>query len=209
MFKSKLQWEVTMVCDVAVSASFEHHCPNVSEWPSSSQRQCQCFFTKRVEGGLQEKQCCGSALVVMQCGYGSSILGQCGCVNGSRDLMTKNFTIKKIKIFIIKNCIPRDLWRASKLQEKPPALKGEHPALQKQYISSLFPPFCGHFAYLDPDPDPIKINADSDPHNEERSSLFISHFAGWLIFDCCIYATYTVKKGQWHPGWGRENRKPF
>jgi hypothetical protein len=131
MFKSKLQWEVTMVCDVTVSASFEHHCPNVSKWPSSSQRQCQCFFTKRVEGGLQEKQCCGSALVVMQCGYGSSILGQCGCGSVARDLMTKHLTILPLRPF---------------------------------------------------------------PNTEERSSLFTSYFTWWLIFDCCIYATYTVKK---------------
>jgi hypothetical protein len=41
-----------------------------------------------------------------------------------------------------------------KLQEKPSALKREHPALQKIKIVSFFLFFGLIFALLDPDPDP-------------------------------------------------------
>jgi hypothetical protein len=41
-----------------------------------------------------------------------------------------------------------------KLQEKPSALKSEHPALQKMKILSFFLFFRVFFAPLDPDPDP-------------------------------------------------------
>jgi hypothetical protein len=41
-----------------------------------------------------------------------------------------------------------------KLQEKPSALKREHPAFQKMKILSFFLFFGVIFALLDPDPDP-------------------------------------------------------
>ncbi len=174
-----------------MSASFEHRCPNGPHHLSGS---AGVFFLQR-----ESKEDCRKGSVVdphwLQCGYGSSILGQCGYRDPETwwPNITRSYSWKKLD-FLIKNCIFGDLWRTSKLQEKPPTLKGEHPALQKQYISSLFPLFLWFiFAHPDPDPDPIKINAESDPHNEERSSLFTSHFTGWLIFDCCtgIYARYS------------------
>ncbi len=48
-----------------------------------------------------------------------------------------------------------------KLQEKPSALKREHPALQNMKIQYFFLFFWVIFALLDPDPDPAtQINAD-------------------------------------------------
>jgi hypothetical protein len=48
-----------------------------------------------------------------------------------------------------------------KLQEKPSALKRDHPALQKMKIVSFFSIFGVILALLDPDPDPAaQINAD-------------------------------------------------
>jgi hypothetical protein len=41
----------------------------------------------------------------------------------------------------------------SKLQEKPSALKREHPALQKMKFINFFLCLCVIFALLDPDPD--------------------------------------------------------
>ncbi len=58
-------------------------------------------------------------------------------------------------IFLIKNCnlhIPSPPLRTSKLQEKPSALKREHPALQNFKFLPFFPIFEGHFALPDPDP---------------------------------------------------------
>jgi hypothetical protein len=43
-----------------------------------------------------------------------------------------------VYLFLIKNCnllIPRSPQRTSKLQEKPSALKREHPALQKKCLN--------------------------------------------------------------------------
>jgi hypothetical protein len=49
----------------------------------------------------------------------------------------------------------------SKLQEKPSALKREHPAFQNMTILYFFLFLCVIFALLDPDPDPAtQINAD-------------------------------------------------
>jgi hypothetical protein len=50
-----------------------------------------------------------------------------------------------------------------KLQEKPSALKREHPVLKNMKILDLFLFLCVIFALLDPDPDPdpaTQINAD-------------------------------------------------
>ncbi len=58
-----------------------------------------------------------------------------------------NFWTKKCNIFI-----PRPPWRASKLQEKPPALKREHPALQACTFTHHFFFVCVIFVHLDPDP---------------------------------------------------------
>jgi hypothetical protein len=56
----------------------------------------------------------------------------------------------------------------SKLQEKPSALKREHPALQKKKFSNFFSMFAVHFALLDPVPDtdpgnPIESGSNPDP----------------------------------------------
>jgi hypothetical protein len=51
--------------------------------------------------------------------------------------------------------------RTPKLQEKPSALKREHPALQNMKILYFFLFLWVIFALLDPDPDPAtQINAD-------------------------------------------------
>jgi hypothetical protein len=51
-----------------------------------------------------------------------------------------------------------------KLQEKPTALKREHPALQNMKILYFFLYLWVIFALLDPDPEPAtQINADPDP----------------------------------------------
>jgi hypothetical protein len=73
-----------------------------------------------------------------------------------------------IYIFLIKNCnllIPRPPLRTLKLQEKPSALKREHPVVQylktwKFWIFFLF--LWVIFALLDPDPS-TQINADPEP----------------------------------------------
>jgi hypothetical protein len=41
-----------------------------------------------------------------------------------------------------------------KLQEKPSALKREHPVRKNMKILDFFPFLCVLFAFLDPDPDP-------------------------------------------------------
>ncbi len=56
-------------------------------------------------------------------------------------------TAEKNSLFLIKNCnllIPRPPQKTSKLQEKPSALKREHPALQNDFLN-LFSIFEGHF----------------------------------------------------------------
>jgi hypothetical protein len=64
---------------------------------------------------------------------------------------------------LIKNCnllIPRPPKRPPKLQEKPSALKKEHPVLKNMKILDFFLFLCVIFALLDPDPDPAtQINA--------------------------------------------------
>jgi hypothetical protein len=53
-----------------------------------------------------------------------------------------------IFIFLIKNCnllIPRPPYRTPKLQEKPLALKREHPVLKNMKILDFFSIFVGHF----------------------------------------------------------------
>ena len=68
---------------------------------------------------------------------------------------------------MIKNCnllIPRPPKRTPKLQEKPSALKREHPVLKNRKILDFFLILWVIFALLDPDPDPeAQINADLDP----------------------------------------------
>ncbi len=184
MFKSKLQWEVTIVCH-----GVRIFWTSLSKWPSSFQRRCWCdFFTKRVKGGVKERRCCGSALVVMWIRIQHFSLMRIRIrIQWFDDQTFHNLTVEKKSKFFIKNCIPRDLWRASKLQEKPPALKGEHPALQKQYISSLFVRlFVGHFCCIRIQIQPTKIYAIRNSNTEERSSLFASLFCRvadiWLLY---------------------------
>jgi hypothetical protein len=62
-----------------------------------------------------------------------------------------------ISIFLIKNCnllIPRPSLRTPKLQEKPSALKREHPILKNMKILDFFLFLWVIFDFLDPDPDP-------------------------------------------------------
>jgi len=70
--------------------------------------------------------------------------------SGSRVLMTKTWKkqLKNIFFFIIKICnllIPKPPKWTSKLQEKPSALKREHPALQKITFINFFSIFVGRF----------------------------------------------------------------
>jgi hypothetical protein len=71
---------------------------------------------------------------------------------------------------LIKNCnllIPRPPLRTSKLQEKPSALKREHPVLKNMKILDFFLFLWVTFSLLDPDPDPAtQINADPDPDTD-------------------------------------------
>ncbi len=95
----------------------------------------------------------------------------------------KKFTTRNlIFIFLIKNCnllIPRPSWSTPKLQEKPSALKREHPALQKMKILSFFLFFWDIFLpswiririqqlklkriHADPDTDPDSKPCNPDP----------------------------------------------
>ncbi len=138
MFKSKLQWEMTM---------WRHGVrifwTSLSKWPHHLSGSASAFLQR------ESKEDCRKGGVVdphwFQYGSGSSILGQCGSVSGSRDLMAKHFTINK-KIFLSKTA------SLGIYEGRPPSYRrsfqpfqGDHPELQKQYISSLPPPFLGHF----------------------------------------------------------------
>ncbi len=86
---------------------------------------------------------------------------------GFDDLKLKKIYSGKIYIFLIKNCnllIPRPPQRTPKLQEKPSALKREHPVLKNMKLLDIFLFLWVNFALLDPDPDPTtQINADPKP----------------------------------------------
>jgi hypothetical protein len=64
-----------------------------------------------------------------------------------------------------------------KLQEKPSALKREHPALHKMKNLSFFLFFGVIFALLDPDPDPaVQINSDpcgSGSETQKKSTTYL------------------------------------
>jgi hypothetical protein len=68
---------------------------------------------------------------------------------GFDDLKLKKFIVGNlISIFLIKNCnllIPRPPQRTPKLQEKPSALKREHPVLKNTKILDFLKYFCGSF----------------------------------------------------------------
>jgi hypothetical protein len=69
--------------------------------------------------------------------------------------LRKIYNWKFKKNFLYKYCnllIPRPPQRTPKLQEKPSALKREHPALQNMKILYLFQFLWVIFALLDPDP---------------------------------------------------------
>jgi hypothetical protein len=76
---------------------------------------------------------------------------------------------KKIKLkfffffFQIKNSKNRFPYRTDKLQEKPPALRREHPALQKMKFIHCFLFFRAIFPLLDPDPDCESGSTTLDP----------------------------------------------
>jgi hypothetical protein len=57
-----------------------------------------------------------------------------------------------------------------KLQEKPSALKREHPALQKLKILSFFLFFGVIFALLDPDPDPQYVSGSGSSSSNSCGS---------------------------------------
>ncbi len=65
-----------------------------------------------------------------------------------------------------------------KVQEKPSALKSEHPALQKMKILSFFLVFGGIFYLLDPDPDPT-AQTNADPCGSGSETLETSN----LVFE--------------------------
>ncbi len=114
----------------------------------------------------KKRHCCGSALHSFQCGSRSknffSVRGRikniwewednkkrrcCGSalqINADPDpriLWPKivNFTVWKLQYIFI----PRPPWRASKLQEKPPALKKEHLTIRNNTFLHIF--FCWSF----------------------------------------------------------------
>ncbi len=63
--------------------------------------------------------------------------------------------------------IPRPLWRTSKLQEKPSALKREHPALRNMNVLELFSIFASHFCppgFGSSRPNPLRIHPDPPQH---------------------------------------------
>ncbi len=70
------------------------------------------------------------------------------------------FFVQKLQFYLSQH--PRPPLQTSKLQEKPSALKREHPALQKmKFIDSLLFSWVS-FALLDPDT--IESGRVSDPH---------------------------------------------
>jgi hypothetical protein len=73
----------------------------------------------------------------------------------------QGFDEQKLKNFY-SLLIPRPPQRTAKLQEKPTALKREHPALQNMKFLYFFLFLWVIFALLDPDP-AIPINADPEP----------------------------------------------
>ncbi len=124
----------------------------------------------------------GSALVSVW--IRASILDQCGSGSwrGSRyrstALKTKIKTklqLEKITIFLIKNCnllIYRPPLRASKLQEKPSAIKREHPTLQNLKFFPFFLFLGAIFALLD---------LDTDLKNGHRPFMLVS-FMTTVVF---------------------------
>jgi hypothetical protein len=61
----------------------------------------------------------------------------------------------------------------SKLQEKPSALKREHPVFKNMKILDFFLFLWVIFAFLDPDPDPAtQINADPCGSGSETLAMF-------------------------------------
>jgi hypothetical protein len=68
----------------------------------------------------------------------------------------------------LKKIAKRPPYRTSKLQEKPSALKREHPALQKMKFINCFILFWAIYALLDPYPEcesgsPLNPDPDTDP----------------------------------------------
>ncbi len=90
-------------------------------------------------------QCFGSPFVTMRIRIHtvSSRLGQCG----PGRIQIQGFDDQKFNKFTVDLHIPRPQIRTSKLQEKPSALKREHPALQNMKLLNFFEfsIFCGHF----------------------------------------------------------------
>ncbi len=202
MFKSKLQWEVTIVCH-----GVRIFWTSLSKWPSWSQRRCQCFFLQRESREEYRK---GSVVDPhgFQCGSGSSILGQCRCGSRSRDLMTKHFTIlqlkKKSKIASLGIYEGRPSHRRS---FQPPQENIQH-FKNKTFLYSP-PPFLW-VIFDDLIPDVADQNqCESGPLHWGRLSLFDSHFYRvadiWLLYICHIHCKKRLLTSQlW-----RENCTPF
>jgi hypothetical protein len=108
------------------------------------------WFCGHVLGSVVDPHCC-------QCRSGSgsvfSLLGQCR--SRCSVLMTKNVIILKLENLIayIKNCNILN-YRTSKLQDKLPGIKKEHPAHENINFRYFWVIFC----LLDPDPDPAGQN---------------------------------------------------
>ncbi len=131
--RSSMPWEEMK------ELQYDQHYPDTIDWHVMRRGREDSWYDWMMchEKAETYKQCCGSRFI--ESGSGSSILSESGSGYRSRVLITKNWR-KKIQLkffsflFLIKNFNLFILGlhkRASKLQEKPSALKREHPALQK------------------------------------------------------------------------------
>jgi hypothetical protein len=92
----------------------------------------------------RRKQCCGSGYIESRSESGSRVQ----MIKSWKKLqMKKNLSNldEKMAIYCTNVLIPGPPKRTSKLQEKPSALKREHPALQQLKFISFFSIFVSHF----------------------------------------------------------------
>jgi hypothetical protein len=133
---------------------------------------------------------------------------------GFDDLKLKKIYSWKFNFYFLdcKNCnllIPRPPERTPKLQEKPSAVKREHPVL-KNMNSGFFSIWWVIFALLDPDPDPTtQINGDPCGSGSETLLSGLSQTGGhtkstniilWASIKCSshdIVPLSTVRDSNW------------
>ncbi len=128
-------------------------------------------------------QWCGSAFVSMRIRIRILAHHFRPIWSGSRVLMTKNVNLQLKKIIWSKHAIfffPMPIWRTSKLQERPSALKKKHLILQNnKFFLPFFYIFVGSFLRIQIQP--TKIKADPDPQHFFIIFLTVQrllHFAG-------------------------------